>query len=131
MTRLVAAASLIMLGVVCGAALGIGLGVVFSSVASAAPMQSAGSDGNPEAVRDAAPLEVPVGDTVGRDVGFALGLVCDDASLIHAELRTAASGSNVFEVTGVKLGDTVCRAGTAPNRPSYLFHVHVIAPRRR
>ncbi|HEY0192028.1 MAG TPA: hypothetical protein VGC42_13000 [Kofleriaceae bacterium] len=125
MTRLAAAASLILLGVACGVAFGIGLGVVFSSVASAAPLD----DGGP-VLRDAAALDVAVGDTVTRDVGFALGLACDDLSAIRADLHTAASGTNVFEVTGVKLGDTVCRAGTTPNRPSFVFRVHVVPARR-
>jgi hypothetical protein len=74
-------------------------------------------------------LEVAVGETVQRDVGFALGLVCDDLAIVRADLRTAASGSNVFEVTGVQLGDTTCRAGTTPNRPTYLFAIRVVPPR--
>ena len=90
-----------------------------------------GSDGNPQVLQAAAPLEVAIGETVARDVGFAVGLICDDSSILRADLRTADSGTNVFEVTGVRLGDTVCRAGTAPTRPSFVFRVHVVEARRR
>lgn len=119
MLRLAGAASVVLLGAVLGVFLGIGLGVVFTSVAQAEP-----GDG-------AAPLEVAIGETVARDVGFAIGLQCDDFTMIRADLRTAASGTNVFEVTGVRLGDTACRAGTTPSRTSYLFRIHVIPARRR
>jgi len=102
------------------------LAVVASLLTGTASAQTVDRAAPPAAV-----LEVAIGETVSRDVGFALGLQCDDLSVIRANLRTAASGANVFDVTGVKLGDTVCRAGTAPNRPSYVFRIHVIAARRR
>jgi hypothetical protein len=86
-------------------------------------------DGNPEVLHDAARIELGVGETVQRDVGFAMGLLCDDFAVIRAELRTATSESNLFEVTGVKPGDTVCRVGTAPSRPSYVFRIHVVTAR--
>jgi len=76
-------------------------------------------------------IEVAVGDTVERDVGFAMGLMCDDLSVIRAELVTSTSDSNSFRVTGLVEGTTTCRVGTAPTRPAYVFSVHVMASRRR
>ena len=80
---------------------------------------------------DALRLEVCVGDTIERDVGFAIGLRCDDASIARAELGPGTPESNRFTVTGVTEGITTCRVGTAPERPSYVFEIHVIAPRPR
>jgi hypothetical protein len=80
---------------------------------------------------DAMRIDVAVGETVERDVGFAIGLLCDDLTIIRAELRASTSASNVFRVTGVKQGTTMCRVGTAPYRPTYVFEIHVVAPRRR
>jgi hypothetical protein len=75
-------------------------------------------------------VEVAVGETVERDVGFAMGLRCDDLSIIHADVRAGTSESNTFAVAGVTEGTTLCRVGTAPNRPTYLFEIHVVAVRR-
>ncbi|HET7505278.1 MAG TPA: hypothetical protein VFK02_29870 [Kofleriaceae bacterium] len=80
---------------------------------------------------DAVRLDVAVGETVERDVGFAIGLQCDDLTIIRADLRTTTPESNTFVVTGVAEGITRCRAGTAPNRPTYLFEIHVVPARRR
>src|SRR5436190_6230154 len=74
-------------------------------------------DAGPGALR----IEVAVGQTVERDVGFAIGLLCDDLSILHAELRARTPESNTFSVTGVQEGTTMCRVGTAPARPSYVF----------
>jgi hypothetical protein len=76
-------------------------------------------------------IDVAVGETVEQDVGFAIGLVCDDLAIIRADLRASTPESNTFTVTGVKEGTTMCRAGTAPNRPTYLFEIHVVVPRPR
>jgi hypothetical protein len=75
-------------------------------------------------------IDLGVGETVERDVGYALGLLCDDASLIHAELRTTSPEANTFTVTGLKEGDTVCRVGTSPGRPTFLFDIHVRTSRQ-
>lgn len=80
---------------------------------------------------DAARLDVAVGETIEQDVGFAIGLRCDDLTIIHAELRADTPESNTFKVTGVAEGTTSCRAGTAPNRPTYLFEIHVVAAHHR
>lgn len=72
-------------------------------------------------------IELSVGQTAERDVGFALGLLCDDLAIVRAELGPGPRDSNVFRVTGLAAGSTVCRAGTAPSRPSFVFDVHVHA----
>lgn len=74
-------------------------------------------------------IDVEVGQTVERDVGIAIGVLCDDLSIIHAELRTETPESNVLRVTGVRPGDTLCRAGTVPGRPMFVFEIHVTARR--
>jgi hypothetical protein len=84
-----------------------------------------------DAAQGALRLDVAVGETVERDVGFAIGLLCDDLSIIRADLRASTPESNKFSVTGVKQGTTLCRVGTAPSRPSYVFEIHVVAARRR
>ncbi|HEX3764118.1 MAG TPA: hypothetical protein VHW23_35740 [Kofleriaceae bacterium] len=69
-------------------------------------------------------IDVAVGETVERDVGFAVGLLCDDLSIVHAELRSETPESNVLRITGVTPGDTQCRAGTVPGRPVFVFEIH-------
>lgn len=80
---------------------------------------------------DAMRLDVAVGETIERDVGIAMGLLCDDVAMIRVELRTGTPEANTFAVTGVKEGVTRCRVGTTPNRPVYLFEIHVVAARLR
>jgi len=74
-------------------------------------------------------LDVEVGKTVERGVAIATGWFCDDPSLVQAEVVTH-NNTNVWVVTGVKLGSTQCRVGTDPSRVHYVFDVHVIAKRR-
>jgi hypothetical protein len=80
---------------------------------------------------DAMRIDVAVGETIEREVGFAMGLQCDDVAIIRVELRAGTPESNTFVVTGVTEGATRCRVGTMPNRPTYVFEIHVVAPRRR
>ena len=80
---------------------------------------------------DGTRIDVAVGETVELEVGFAIGLLCDDVTILHAELRASTPASNLFRVTGVKPGTTMCRVGTAPFRPTYVFEIHVVAPRHR
>jgi len=80
---------------------------------------------------DAERLDVAVGETIEQDVGFAIGLRCDDLTIILVELRADTPESNTFMVTGVAEGTTLCRVGTAPNRPTYLFEIHVVAAHHR
>jgi hypothetical protein len=76
-------------------------------------------------------IDVAVGETIARDVGFAIGLQCDDLAIVRAELHAGTPESNTFTVTGVAEGTTMCRVGTTPDRPSYLFEIHVIPRRQR
>lgn len=107
-------------------------------IAALAMVLASGAPGAPGAGRaladDAAPaaprIDVAVGQTVERDVGFAIGLLCDDLTILRAELRASTPESNRFSVTGVKEGTTMCRVGTAPSRPSFVFEIHVVAARR-
>ena len=80
---------------------------------------------------DALRLDVAVGQTVERDVGFAIGVLCDDLAILRVELRPSTPESNRLSVTGIKEGSTLCRVGTAPERPSYVFEIHVVASRPR
>ena len=79
---------------------------------------------------DAARLDVAVGETVERDVGYALGLMCDDTAAIHVDLRNTSPETNTFVVTGIKEGTALCRVGTSPGRPTFLFEIHVVPVRR-
>lgn len=74
-------------------------------------------------------IDVEVGQTVACDVGIAMGLLCDDVSIVHAELRSETAESNVLRVTGLWSGDTLCRAGIVPGRPMFVFEIHVTARR--
>ncbi len=69
-------------------------------------------------------LEVAVGATASLDVGFARGLLCDDAAVVRAEIRAASPTSNRLFVTGLRRGATLCRAGTQ-GAPSVLVHITV------
>jgi hypothetical protein len=80
---------------------------------------------------DAERIDLAVGETVERDVGFAIGLLCEDLSIVRADLRASTPESNTFSATGIKEGMTRCRVGTAPGRPAYVFEIHVTAARPR
>lgn len=73
-------------------------------------------------------VAVPVGATTSLDVGFARGLQCDDGEVVHAELRGVSPTSNRLFLTGVRVGSTLCRAGTL-GPPTVLVHVSVVARR--
>lgn len=75
------------------------------------------------------PLVVEVGQTVSREVGYAMGHLCDDETILRAEMKNGTVDNNLFVVTGVKPGTTLCRAGTVQDRPTILFEVRVV-PRR-
>jgi hypothetical protein len=75
-------------------------------------------------------VEVEVGKTTERDVGYATGWFCDDATIVRGDMITRAD-HNIWLVTGIKEGSTQCRVGTDPLRVHYVFDVHVIAKHRR
>ena len=90
---------------------GLAVLVVIANIASADPAPNR--------------IEVEVGKTVERDVGVLRGFFCDDASLIAADLVTRGQ-TNVWIVTGQKVGTTQCRVGDH-TRPALVFDVIVKA----
>ncbi len=76
---------------------------------------------------DRVAITVRVGQTVETEVGYAMGHQCDDDKLVRAEMRNKDADTNVFVVTGLAVGTTLCRAGTVTveNRPTYLFEITV------
>ena len=69
-------------------------------------------------------VELTVGATTSLDVGFARGLMCDDTTIVRAELRPASPTSNLLVLTGLKRGSTDCRVGTM-GPPTVLVHIKV------
>jgi hypothetical protein len=57
-------------------------------------------------------LSVKVGETQTVDVGPAIGLFCDDVSIAKIEMQAGTDKDNRLQVTGVKPGTTLCRAGS-------------------
>ncbi len=80
-------------------------------------------------------VTVRVGETVTTEVGYAMGFFCDDEKIVRGEMRNKDANTNVFAVTGLAVGTTLCRAGTVTveNRPTYLFEITVSksAPRAK
>ena len=74
---------------------------------------------------------IKVGQTIEREVGYAIGVRCDDPEVVAAEMRSRTSATNVLVLTGKRAGRTTCRAGTDPNRVSYVFEITVTAPPSR
>lgn len=75
-------------------------------------------------------LDVELGKAVERNVRSARGWMCDDPSLITAELVTRGD-HNVWIVHGARLGHTLCRVGTDQLGLHFVFDVHVVAKRTR
>ncbi len=71
-------------------------------------------------------IAVVVDAVVETDVGTAIGFRCDHPDLLDVHMKTVGN-HNVFVVKGVKVGKTLCRVGTEPQRPSQLFEVVVTA----
>jgi hypothetical protein len=69
-------------------------------------------------------LDVTVGKTIETDVGIAIGVRCDDLTLVDVAMKTK-DATNVFVVKGLREGTTLCRVGTAPAAASILFEVRV------
>jgi len=73
------------------------------------------------------PLDVKLGKSIEVKVGYARGYMCDDPTLVDAELVTRED-ANWWVVTGKKLGKTQCKVGSAYDSPTYyVFDVRVIA----
>jgi hypothetical protein len=76
-------------------------------------------------------LVVAVDETVELEVGYALGFRCDDTKILDASMKTKSATTNVFVVKGIAVGTTLCRVGTAPERPTVLLEVRVVAAKPR
>jgi hypothetical protein len=73
-------------------------------------------------------VDVEVGKSVERDVGYARGgWFCDDTTLVTGELYTR-DDHNFWNITGVKAGSTQCRVGMDLHRPYVVFDVVVSDP---
>jgi hypothetical protein len=75
-------------------------------------------------------LKVEVGKTVEIEVGYARGWMCDDPSLVRAEVVTRGD-RNFWIVSGAKQGATQCRVGTDVYGVSLVFDVSVVPSRKR
>jgi hypothetical protein len=75
-------------------------------------------------------LEIEVGQTVETNVQYARGWMCDDPSLVTADMVTR-DDHNVWIVKGAKVGHTQCRVGLDRLRVYYVFDVTVKAKRTR
>ncbi|MGE5182125.1 MAG: hypothetical protein ACM31C_08685 [Acidobacteriota bacterium] len=76
------------------------------------------------------PLRVELGKTVQVDVGYARGWMCDDPSLVEADMTTKGD-HNVWVVRGVKLGHTLCRVGTDAYASAYVFDLRIVPAKKR
>ncbi len=78
-------------------------------------------------------IKVEVGKTVETEVGFAMGFLCDDETVVQGEMHNKNADTNVFAVKGLVVGTTLCRVGTVTveNRPTYLFEVTVVPAAKR
>lgn len=77
------------------------------------------------------PITLAVGETKVIEVGFARMHLCDDISIVDAEMRDKNAETNVFVVRGKKPGTTDCRVGLDPEngRPTFLYSVTVEKPK--
>ncbi len=76
------------------------------------------------------PLSIELGKTVQVDVGYARGWMCDDPSLVEADMTTRGD-HNFWIVKAVKLGHTLCRVGTDAYAIAYVFDLKVVPAKKR
>jgi hypothetical protein len=70
-------------------------------------------------------VKLHVGQQKVLNVGLAMGLVCNDGTVVQAELRSTSDTENEMVLVGLKPGKTACRAGTANMSRSVLVYVAV------
>jgi hypothetical protein len=70
-------------------------------------------------------VQLKVGQRKVLNVGLAIGLACDDTTVVQAELRTVSPEENALVLVGLKAGKTACRAGTADLAGQKLVYVSV------
>jgi hypothetical protein len=72
-------------------------------------------------------VKLQVGQQKVLNVGLAMGLNCNDGTVVQAELRSASDTTNELVLVGLKPGKTACRAGTANMARSVLVYITVSA----
>lgn len=72
-------------------------------------------------------VKLQVGQQKVLNVGLAMGLVCNDGSVVQAELRAVSDTENELVLVGLKPGKTACRAGSANMSRSVLVYISVSA----
>ena len=72
-------------------------------------------------------VKLQVGQQKVLNVGLAMGLVCNDGTVVQADLRPISDTENELVLVGLKPGKTACRAGTANMSRSVLVYVSVTA----
>jgi hypothetical protein len=70
---------------------------------------------------------IAVGQAIERDVGYAIGVMCDH-DVVAAEMTTR-DDRNYVVFRGQRAGKTTCRVGTDPNRVSFVFEITVVPKR--
>jgi hypothetical protein len=70
-------------------------------------------------------VRLKVGETKVLNVGLAIGLECNDGTVVKAALRPVSPSENELVHTGLKPGKTVCRAGTADVTGGKLVYISV------
>jgi hypothetical protein len=72
-------------------------------------------------------VKLKVGQQKVLNVGLAMGLDCNDGTVVQAELRPASTTENDLVLVGLRPGKTACRAGTASMSRSVLVYISVSA----
>ncbi len=85
------------------------------------------AQGTPPPIESGVTVQLAVGEQKVLNVGLAMGLECNDGTVVRAELRTVSASVNEVVLTGLKPGKTACRAGTANITRSKLINVSVSA----
>lgn len=88
---------------------------------------SAPSLGQQQPVPSGTNVHLHVGEQKVLNVGLAMGLVCNNGTVVQAELRPLSDTENELVLVGLKPGKTACRAGTANMSRSVLVHISVVA----
>jgi hypothetical protein len=70
-------------------------------------------------------VKLKVGQQKTLNVGLAMGLECNDGTVVQAELRAVSPSENELLLVGLKPGKTACRAGTANVSRSKLVYIQV------
>lgn len=73
-------------------------------------------------------VKLKVGQQKVLNVGLAMGLDCNDGTVVQATLRPASTTENELVLVGLKPGKTACRAGSASMARSVLVYISVSAP---